>query len=149
MPQLNDAMEGFRTALALVLDPDTPFPHIFMQNDDYTETGLQKWIVLIFDIDSDPEGVGGDYRWNFIINVEVYHKGGTNPNINYKLDSDIWVGQVLEAIDSKEFAILLRQNDSLFRSGPSHVQNYPFETKRPKLHKKIITTNGYIHNIET
>ena len=150
MGQYEQCNEGFRTALGIQLGSvANPFEQIFFQDDNYDATGLVKYINIVEDNTIPFVGTGGDRKYNKTYILELFYKSGDNPNTNYKSLFDTWVGQVLDALNSRTFFDLLLQNNSIKLMPDMSVSNSPFSSDQPGKFKKIITVNGYIHYIQT
>jgi hypothetical protein len=147
MVQLDTAMAGFRTVMNTYLSTFYPgFKNLFYQDDNVDVTNLPYALNVIWDMTSVPCGVGGDYRWDFMLIIECYFKSGQDPNVNYMIQANQFFEHVLKGLEDRQNLDLFLQNGSFKLIGNKEIRNYPFQSETPGRFKKIISTRGYIHN---
>ena len=145
MVQIDAAMEGFRTVMVTALGIED----VYFQDDDFEWTGVQKCVIITWDMVSKPCGVGGDYLWEFSLILECYFKNGQDPLVNYKTQADIFFEEVLVALSNRDNLDQFLRRASLKLIGDKNIRSYPFPYDTPGQHKKVITVRGYIHNTQT
>ena len=143
MGQITTALSGFRTVLGNALSLN----NIYLQNENYSATNLEKYIVIFWDSGPKVVNAGGEKCRSLTLILEVYYKSGPDINADYQLAADNFLDEVCDAIEDRTNFDLFQQNASIKFEDITNVQNYPFEIAKPAYYKRIITMNGYIYNV--